>query len=143
MNEGLRMMRHVLVVDDSTVIRKIVRRVLEGMNLEITEAADARQALAVCSLSMPDATFVDASMPTLDGFEFLRKLRRMQGGDGPKVVICLNENDVAQIARAMHAGASDFMMKPFDADHVRAKFAFVGASQPSATSPIPSRANRR
>ena len=67
----------------------------------------------------------------------------MHGGDGPKAIICLNENDVAQIARAMHAGASDFMMKPFDADHVRAKFAFVGGGRQSATSPIPSRANRR
>jgi len=67
----------------------------------------------------------------------------MHGGDGPQAIICLNENDVAQIARAMHAGASDFMMKPFDADYVRAKFAFVGARQPSATSPILSRANRR
>jgi two-component system, chemotaxis family, chemotaxis protein CheY len=142
MNEGSRM-RHVLVVDDSTVIRKIVRRVLEGMNLEITEAADVRQALAVCSLSMPDAIFVDGGMPTLDGCEFLRKLRRMHGGDSPKAIICLNENDVAQIARAMHAGASDFMMKPFDADHVRAKFGFLGASQDSATSPIPSRAYHR
>jgi two-component system chemotaxis response regulator CheY len=136
-------MRHVLVVDDSTVIRKIVRRVLEGMELEITEASDVRQALAVCSLSMPDAIFVDCGMPTLDGCEFLRKLRRMHGGDGPQAIICLNENDVAQIARAMHAGASDFMMKPFDADYVRAKFAFVGARQPPATSPILSRANRR
>ena len=87
-------MRHVLVVDDSPVIRKIVRRVLEGMDLEITEASDVRQALAVCSLSMPDAIFVDGGMPTLDGCEFLRKLRRMHGGDGPKAIICLNENDV-------------------------------------------------
>jgi two-component system chemotaxis response regulator CheY len=66
----------------------------------------------------------------------------MHGGDGPKAVICLNENDVAQVARAMHAGASDFMMKPFDADHVRAKFAFVGARQEFATSAIPSRGSR-
>jgi len=135
-------MRHVLVVDDSTVIRKIVRRVLEAMDLEITEAADVRQALAVCSLSMPDAIFVDASMPTVDGCEFLRRLRRMHGGDGPKAIICLNESDVAQIARAMHAGASDFMMKPFDGDHVRTKFAFLEARQPFQTS-IPSRANRQ
>ena len=136
-------MRHVLVVDDSTVIRKIVRRVLESMSLEITEASDARQALAVCSLSMPDAIFVDGGLPTLDGCDFLRKLRPMRGGDGPKAIICLHENDVAQIARAMHAGASDFMMKPFDAEHVRAKFAFLGASQQPATSPIQSLANRR
>jgi two-component system, chemotaxis family, chemotaxis protein CheY len=136
-------MGHVLVVDDSTVIRKIVRRVLEGMNLEITEAADVRQALAVCSLSMPDAIFVDGATHAFDGCEFLRKLRPMRGGDGPKAIICLHENDVAQIARAMHAGASDFMMKPFDAEHVRAKFAFVADSRPRATPPIPTLANRR
>ena len=136
-------MGHVLVVDNSTVIRKIVRRVLEGMNLEITEASDVRQALAVCSLSMPDAIFVDGATHAFDGCEFLRKLRPMRGGDGPKAIICLHENDVAQIARAMHAGASDFMMKPFDAEHVRAKFAFVADSRQRATPPIPTLANRR
>ncbi len=135
-------MRHVLVVDDSTVVRKIVRRVLEGMNLQITEASDVRQALAVCSISMPDAIFVDGGMPALDGCEFLRRLRRMHGGNGPKAVVCLNENDVAQIARAIHAGASDFIMKPFDADQLREKFALVGA-QLSASSTIPSRASHR
>jgi two-component system chemotaxis response regulator CheY len=113
------------------------------MDAKIIEASDVGQALAVCSLSMPDAIFVDASMPTLDGCEFLRRLRRMQGGDGPTAIICLNENGVTQIARAMHAGASDFMMKPFDADHVRAKFAFESAREPSPTSAIPSRANRQ
>ncbi len=77
-------MRHVLVVDDSTVVRKIVRRVLEGMDLEVTEASDVRQALAVCSLSMPDAIFVDGGMPTLDGCEFLRKLRRMHAETAPR-----------------------------------------------------------
>ena len=136
-------MPHVLVVDDSTVIRNIVRRVLEGMNLEASEASDVRQALAICSISMPDAIFVDGSMPTLDGCEFLRKLRRMHGGERPKAVICLNENDVAQIARAMHAGASDYMMKPFDADHVRAKFAALGAPRQAAAAPIPSLASCR
>jgi two-component system, chemotaxis family, chemotaxis protein CheY len=118
-------MWHVLVVDDSTVVRKIVRRILESVNLRVSDSSNGRQALAACSISMPDAILVDACMPTLDGHEFLRQLRRMQGGNRPKVVICLNENDVAQIARAMHAGADDFMMKPFDADHVRSKFTFA------------------
>jgi two-component system, chemotaxis family, chemotaxis protein CheY len=134
---------HVLVVDDSTMIRKIVRRVLEGMNLQVSEASDVRQALSICSMSMPDAIFVDGSMPTLDGCEFLRKLRRMHGGEAPKAIVCLNENDVAQIARAMHAGASEYMMKPFDADHVRAKFASVDARHQPATATIPTLASRR
>ena len=66
----------------------------------------------------------------------------MPGGNRPKAVICLNENDVAQIARAMHAGADDFMMKPFDSDHVRSKFTFVNDSQPTAEATIPLRASR-
>jgi two-component system chemotaxis response regulator CheY len=132
-------MWHVLVVDDSPGVRTIVRRILEGPDLRISEAPNARQALAACSISMPDAILVDASMPMLDGYEFLRQLRRMPGGDRPKAVICLNENDVAQIARAMHAGADDFMMKPFDSDHVRSKLMFVDDSQPTVEGTTPLR----
>ena len=115
-------MKQVLVVDDSPVIRKIARRILEGMKLSVSEAADGRQALAACSFVMPDAVFVDASMPVLDGYEFLRELRALPGGDAPKVIFCTSEYDVPQIARAMHAGADDFMMKPFDRELVQSKF---------------------
>jgi two-component system chemotaxis response regulator CheY len=119
-------MKQVLVVDDSPVIRKIARRILEGMGLSASEAADGRQALAACSFFMPDAVLVDAAMPVLDGYEFLKELRAMPGGDKPKVVFCTSEYDVAQIARAMHAGADDFLMKPFDREHVQSKFEGLG-----------------
>ena len=119
-------MKQVLVVDDSPVIRKIARRILEGMHLGASEAGDGRQALAACSFDMPDAIFVDGAMPVLDGYEFLKELRAMPGGDKPKVVFCTSEHDVAQIARAMHAGADDFIMKPFDREHVQAKFESIG-----------------
>ena len=46
----------------------------------------------------------------------------MPGGDRPKVVLCASEYDISHIARAMHAGANDFMMKPFDRDLLEAKF---------------------
>jgi len=119
-------MKQVLVVDDSPVIRKIARRILEGMQLQTSEAADGKQALAACSFLMPDAILVDWSMPVLDGFDFLKQLRRMPGGERPKVVFCTSEHDVAHIARAMHAGADDVMMKPFDRDLVRSKFEGIG-----------------
>ncbi len=118
-------MKQVLIVDDSAVVRKIARRILEGMGLRATEASDGGQALATCSFSMPDAIFIDSSVPVLDSCEFLRRLRRMPAGDRPKVVFCAGEYDVSQIARAMHAGASDFMMKPFDRDLLETKFAGV------------------
>jgi two-component system chemotaxis response regulator CheY len=112
----------VLVVDDSPVVRKIARRILEGLRFSTLEACDGQQALSVCAFQMPDAIFVDANMPVLDGIEFVRELRRMPGGDRPSIVYCTSEHDVPQIARALHAGADDYMMKPFDREHLQAKF---------------------
>ena len=119
-------MKQVLVVDDSPVIRKTARRILEGLNFQTSEAVDGQQALSACSFLMPDAIVVDWSMPVLDGFEFMKQLRKMPGGERPKILFCTSEYDVAQIARAMHAGADDVLMKPFDKDIVKAKFEEVG-----------------
>jgi two-component system chemotaxis response regulator CheY len=119
-------MKTCLVVDDSSVIRKVARRILEGLEFEISEAEDGEQALELCRDRMPDAVLLDWNMPKMDGYEFLRSLRRMPRGDEPKVVFCTTENDVAQIARALHAGANEYIMKPFDKDIVEAKFQEVG-----------------
>ncbi len=119
-------MKTCLVVDDSSVIRKVARRILEGLEFEITEAEDGEKALDMCKHKLPDAVLLDWNMPVMDGYEFLRNLRRMPGGDVPKVVFCTTENDVAHIARALHAGANEYIMKPFDKDIVSAKFAEVG-----------------
>jgi two-component system chemotaxis response regulator CheY len=115
-----------LVVDDSSVIRKVARRILEGLDFEIAEAEDGESAIEVCRQKLPDAILLDWNMPKMDGYEFLRVLRRLPGGDQPKVVFCTTENDVAHIARALHAGANEYIMKPFDKDIVEAKFQEVG-----------------
>ena len=119
-------MRTCLVVDDSSVIRKVARRILEGLDFQIVEAEDGEKALEVCKRGLPDAILLDWNMPIMDGYEFLGNLRRMPGGDQPKVVFCTTENDVAHIARALHAGANEYIMKPFDKDIVAAKFQEVG-----------------
>jgi two-component system chemotaxis response regulator CheY len=119
-------MKTCLVVDDSSVIRKVARRILEGLDFQIQEAEDGEQALDVCRAQMPDAVLLDWNMPKMDGYEFLRVLRRLPDGDRPKVVFCTTENDVAHIARALHAGANEYIMKPFDKDIVEAKFQEVG-----------------
>ena len=122
-------MKSCLVVDDSSVIRKVARRILEGLDFAITEAEDGEQALEACKSGMPDAILLDWNMPKMDGYEFLRSLRRLPRGDGPKVVFCTTENDVAHIARALHAGANEYIMKPFDKEIISAKFAEVGLLQ--------------
>lgn len=119
-------MKQVLVVDDSAVIRKVARRILEGLHFSTSEAQDGRAALAVCEKAMPDVILLDWNMPEMDGLEFLGVLRKMPNGTAPKVVFCTTENEVGHIARAMHAGADEYIMKPFDQHIVRSKFEEIG-----------------
>ena len=117
----------VLVVDDSAVSRKIVIRSLPPeWDVAVTQASNGSEALAALSRSHHAVVLLDLNMPVMDGYEFLGHLRRMPGGDQPKVVFCTTENDVAHIARALHAGANEYIMKPFDKEIVEAKFQEVG-----------------
>ena len=119
-------MKHCLVVDDSAVVRKVARRILEGVAFEVSESEDGAQALNACRVEMPDAILLDGNMPVMDGYEFLKRLREMPGGREPKVVFCTTENDVRHIARALHAGADAHVLKPFPSDVLIAKFQQVG-----------------
>ncbi|MBV9460558.1 MAG: response regulator [Bradyrhizobium sp.] len=119
-------MRTCLVVDDSSVVRKVARRILEDLHFQIVEAEDGEEALEACSMPLPDAILLDWDKPIMDGFEFLGKLRNMPRGGAPKVVFCTTENGIAHVARALYAGANEYIMKPFDKDVIATKFAEVG-----------------
>ena len=119
-------MKRCLVVDDSSVIRKVARRILEELNFLIVEAENGQEALDSCRQEMPDAILLDWNMPVMDGFEFLTALRGLSGGDKPKVVFCTTENDISQISKAIRAGANEYIMKPFDREIVESKFQEVG-----------------
>jgi two-component system chemotaxis response regulator CheY len=119
-------MRTCLVVDDSSVIRKVARRILEDFDFTVTEAEDGGAALDSCRRSMPDMILLDWHLPVMDGLDFLGALRQMDGGRRPKVVFCASEADVAQIARALRAGADEYILKPFDRSAVEAKLHEVG-----------------
>lgn len=119
-------MKYCLVVDDSSVIRKVARRILENLDFEISEAEDGMQAMSACQNRMPDAILLDWNMPNMDGYEFLTRLRQMSNGAHPKVVFCTTENDIGHITKAMHNGADEYVMKPFDKEILASKFEEVG-----------------
>ncbi len=119
-------MKRCLIVDDSKVIRMVARRILEGFNFEIDEAADGQKAVEACQKQMPDAILLDWNMPVMTGIEFLRKLRSMEHGADPVVVFCTTENDLSHIQEAISAGANEYIMKPFDSEIIQAKFSQVG-----------------
>lgn len=115
-----------LIVDDSRIIRKVARRIVEGLGFEVDEAADGAEALAFCSGLIPEVILLDWSMPVMDGMTFLRRLRALPGGMAPKVLFCTIETRAERIAEALSAGADDYVMKPFDGEILTSKFAEVG-----------------
>ncbi len=119
-------MKRCLVVDDSKVIRKVARRILEELNFEIDEAVDGQDALDACGRNLPDVVLLDWNMPVMDGLEFLKALRAQADIAQPVVVFCTTENDMSHIRTAIEAGANEYIMKPFDREIIEAKFIQVG-----------------
>ena len=75
---------------------------------------------------MPDAVMVDSNMPVMDGLELIRALRGMNGGRSPKVIFCLTEYNLADVARAKRAGADIYLLKPFDKELIEEKLREIG-----------------
>lgn len=115
-------MKSCLIVDDSSVVRKVARRILEDIDYIVDEAEDGQEAFDKCRQEMPDAILLDWQMPIMSGLEFLKLLRAYVGGTTPRVVYCVTEYDVGQIALAKKAGANEYIMKPFERDTLESLF---------------------
>jgi len=118
--------RSCLVVDDSRVVRKVARRILEAHGCLVSEAGDGQQALDACRAGLPDFVLLDWNMPVMDGITFLRALRGEFGPDNPTVIFCTTENDMAHIEMAIASGAQEYIMKPFDEEILMSKLDQAG-----------------
>lgn len=114
-------MKHCLVVGDSHVIRKVACQILGEMQICAEEAEESTAALEACRIQMPDAVLVD--LANAGGIELMRALRRDKSGKQLQIVFTTTENDVNQIAEALHAGADAYFFKPFDREAVKSQFA--------------------
>jgi len=121
-------MKSCLIVDDSKVIRKVARHMLETLNFAVEEAENGQLALEQCEAQMPDVVLLDWNMPVMGGLEFLQTLRAQKYSVQPKVVFCTTENDSAHIRAAIDAGADEYVMKPFDRETLESKLQIVGAA---------------
>ena len=114
-------MKTCLIVDDSAVIRKIIRQTMEELGFVCDEAENGEIARLYCQSQKPRLIMLDWNMPIMTGIEFLKALRAMDRGGDPIVIFCTTENDMNHIEMALTAGANDFIMKPFDKDIMRSK----------------------
>jgi two-component system, chemotaxis family, chemotaxis protein CheY len=122
------MSKTCLVVDDSKVIRKVARHMLESLDFTVDEAADGREALDAVARSVPDAVLLDWNMPVMSGMEFLKAIGDLPLSPRPRVVFCTTENGTAHIRAALDAGADEYIMKPFDRETLAAKLQFAGVA---------------
>jgi len=118
-------MRTCLVVDDSKVIRKVARHILESLDITVAEACDGRDALNQCQNGELDVVLLDWNMPVMNGMEFLQNVSLLKRGR-PKIIFCTTENGLGHIKAALEAGADEYVMKPFDRDTLESKLQLVG-----------------
>ncbi|TYR30031.1 response regulator [Mesorhizobium microcysteis] len=115
-------MKRCMIVDDSSVIRKVAKRILGGPDMIVVEAGLGGEALSMCSADMPDVIVVDTSLPDMTTEDFIRQVIAIDERQKPNIVICMTEFDVAAIMRAKRAGAMGYILKPFDRSQLLQRF---------------------
>lgn len=113
---------NVLIVDDSSVMRKIVERSLRqaGINLaQVREAGNGVEALAALQAGKVDLILCDINMPVMDGLEFIKQLAAVENGKGTPVIMITTEGSEAHVVQALSAGARGYIRKPFTPDQVK------------------------
>jgi two-component system, chemotaxis family, chemotaxis protein CheY len=113
-----------LIVDDSSVMRKIVERCLRQAGVEslvVVEAGSGVEGLEILKSRRVDLILSDINMPAMDGLEFVRQLRKQQLAEGVPVVMITTESSEEHVKQAIEAGAIGYIREPFTADQVKQK----------------------
>jgi two-component system, chemotaxis family, chemotaxis protein CheY len=124
LREDLRDMDNIraLIVDDSSVMRKIVERSLRQAGLSIAqvfEAGNGAEALAAIQNNKVDIILCDINMPVMDGLEFVKQLPGVENAKGVPVVMITTEGSEGHVVQALSAGARGYIRKPFTPDQVK------------------------
>ena len=112
----------VLIVDDSSVMRKIVERSLRQAGLDplvVCEAGSGTEGLEMLKAKSVDLILSDINMPSMDGLEFLRQIRAQNLAPGVPVVMITTESSEEHVKQAIMAGAQGYIRKPFTAEQVK------------------------
>ena len=104
----------VLTVDDSRTMRDMLRLALAGDEFEVIQAVDGVDGLEVLDRNDPDVIITDINMPNLDGFGFIEGVRRTERHRSTPILVLTTESDDEKKLRARRAGATGWIVKPFD-----------------------------
>ena len=118
---------HALVIDDSKVIRVTLGKMLRELGCEVQEARDGREALNLLAQEpRPDIALVDWNMPVMNGYDFVLNVRANRAHDELRLMMVTTENDMCKVLEALHAGADEYVMKPFTKEIIVDKMRLIG-----------------
>jgi two-component system chemotaxis response regulator CheY len=115
-------MKRCMFVDDSSVIRKVAKRILGGSDMVIIEAASGFDAIEMCAADMPDIIVVDSALPDMQTVDFIRRVRAIESPIRAQILVSLVEVDIGAIMRAKRAGAQGYLLKPFNRPQLLERF---------------------
>jgi two-component system, chemotaxis family, chemotaxis protein CheY len=115
-------MKRCMFVDDSSVIRKVAKRILGSPEMVVIEAATGLDAIEMCIADMPDIVVVDDSLPDMRSSDVISRIRAIESAVKPQIAVCLVEVDVGAIMRAKRAGAHGYILKPFTRPQLLERF---------------------
>ncbi len=124
----------VLVIDDSSTMRKFIKKILVGASFEVVEARHGRDALEVLQ-QHPNVclSLIDWNMPEMDGMELLSRIRADHAFDAMRVMMVTTEMELSRVAGALERGANEYVMKPFTKDVILEKLRILGFPVPEET----------
>lgn len=123
---------NALIVDDSSAMRRILRKMVEPLGFNVTEAGNGIEGLnRLCEMPDVKVIFVDWNMPVMDGLTFVKTIRAHADYQSLKVVMVTSETEPSKMARALMTGVDEFVMKPFTLDVLLAKLELIGVEMPA------------
>ncbi|HEY3930705.1 MAG TPA: response regulator [Candidatus Koribacter sp.] len=116
-----------LIVDDSSAMRAYLKMILKSFGFETSEAKNGREGLQLMkNETAPALVLLDWNMPEMDGFTMLRELRAVSRFQNVKVMMVTTETEMAEMSRALGAGADEYVMKPFTREVIADKLQMLG-----------------
>jgi len=116
----------ILVVDDSSTVRRYYRKLLEQAGCQVEEAISGSEALEKVCTGRYDLLLVDVNMPKMDGYGFLREIRRSKDLDPMPALMITTEGGVGDMDRGFQAGCNMYLVKPVDPEELLAYVELLG-----------------
>ena len=118
-----------LVIDDSRAIRRILVKTLKELDIEVVEAGHGQEALdKLAAGEQVDLIMVDWNMPEMNGYDFIVAVRAQEKFNEVPIMMVTTESEMSQMTRAIEAGATEYLMKPFTKEMIAEKLDLMGIS---------------